>query len=494
MAKINIKDLAQVLVSKYGIATGEAEAFVSQMFETVGDGLQRDRQVKVKGLGTFKLTGVAARRSVNVNTGEPILIEERDKISFTPEAALRDAVNRPFMQFETVVLNDGVDFAPIDRKYSQSETADTPEAPTDGATAAPAAEEAPAAQAAEPVVEETPAAPTAQAAALQAEAPAPEAPQDGPTPAEPAEPQAVQAEQAQPEAAPAPTLLVEPADDEPPAEAETTEEKQPEPAEEEHSEPAKEEPSEQAAPAAAAADSEAAEPNGTEEEEEDNEEEQEEDDAFDRLKHRMKIITVVAAVCLALVVGGIVWLFTQLHLRENRINYLEAKVTQLSSKPQPSKAAPAANLNSAVAEEAEEKTPAAPAKAQGESQSSQKAQPEAAAQKPAAAASQKPSTTPKPATTQKPAAKPQGGTTAAKPQTEQPDYNKDPRIRTGAYAIEGVDHTVKVQAGQTIKSISRAQLGPGMECYIEAVNGGRTEFKAGERINIPKLRLKKRRK
>ena len=107
-----MSDLAATLVDKYGLNQKDAEHFVASMFDVINDGLQSaDRMVKVKGLGTFKLTSVSPRESVDVNTGERIVIDGRDKISFTPETALRDRVNQPFSQFETVVLNDGVNFS-----------------------------------------------------------------------------------------------------------------------------------------------------------------------------------------------------------------------------------------------------------------------------------------------------------------------------------------------------------------------------------------------
>ena len=116
------KDLAVALTEKHGLAKTDAEAFVSAMFALINEALASERAVKVKGLGTFKVISVAARKSVDVNTGAPIVIDGRDKISFTPDSSLRDEVNKPFAQFETVVVNDGVDFSEIDRKFEEEET------------------------------------------------------------------------------------------------------------------------------------------------------------------------------------------------------------------------------------------------------------------------------------------------------------------------------------------------------------------------------------
>ncbi|WP_440424927.1 HU family DNA-binding protein, partial [Prevotella sp.] len=119
MAKVS--DFASELVGRYGLKEEEATEFISAMFDIICEQLDgADKQVKVKGLGTFKVTSVGARASVDVNTGERIIIEGRNKISFTPEVMLRDRVNRPFVQFETVVLNDGVDFSEIDNEFNGS--------------------------------------------------------------------------------------------------------------------------------------------------------------------------------------------------------------------------------------------------------------------------------------------------------------------------------------------------------------------------------------
>ena len=119
MAKIS--EISAELCSRYGLSPDEAMAFVKSMFDVVDEQLQTsDKSVKIKGLGTFKLTSVGSRASVDVNTGERIMIEGRNKISFTPEVLLRDRVNRPFSQFETVVLNEGVDFSAIDSEFDDT--------------------------------------------------------------------------------------------------------------------------------------------------------------------------------------------------------------------------------------------------------------------------------------------------------------------------------------------------------------------------------------
>ena len=140
MAKNKIMNITSALSTKYKMPLKDAEAFVAMVFDVVNEGLQKDKLVKVKGLGTFKVAAVKDRESVNVNTGERVLIEGHDKITFTPDAVLRDFVNKPFAQFETVVVKDGVDFSDLDSQKvpetietaevpETSETAGTPETP-----------------------------------------------------------------------------------------------------------------------------------------------------------------------------------------------------------------------------------------------------------------------------------------------------------------------------------------------------------------------------
>ena len=114
---MNKQDIAAVLAVKHGLPQKEADSFLSHVIDVLNDALKEEKLVKVKGLGTFKVTSVNARASVDVNTGERIVIEGREKISFTPETSMRDWVNRPFAQFETVVVNEGVNFDEIDAKY-----------------------------------------------------------------------------------------------------------------------------------------------------------------------------------------------------------------------------------------------------------------------------------------------------------------------------------------------------------------------------------------
>ena len=120
MSKTSLNVLADKLAEKSGLSQIESELFIRKMFDVCHQGLAADKMVKMRWLGTFKVTSVKDRESVDVNTGERIIIEGRDKISFTPDNILKEIVNKPFAQFETVVVNEGVDFDSIDKKYEDS--------------------------------------------------------------------------------------------------------------------------------------------------------------------------------------------------------------------------------------------------------------------------------------------------------------------------------------------------------------------------------------
>ena len=115
MAKTIIQQITNALAKQYNLSAAEATAFVDAIFNIISSELKSGNQVKIKGLGTFKVQAVKPRESVNVNTGERVLIEGHDKISFTPDIVMKELVNKPFSQFETVVINDGVDTEELER-------------------------------------------------------------------------------------------------------------------------------------------------------------------------------------------------------------------------------------------------------------------------------------------------------------------------------------------------------------------------------------------
>ena len=443
---LTIKDLAEILVQKHQLDSRSAEAFINAVIETIHEGLKNDRVVKVKGFGTFKLTAVRERESINVNTGERVVISGHDKVSFTPDAVLRDLVNKPFAQFDTVVLADGVDFE------------DMPEVETEDADIA--AEEA----AEIPVQEE------AKAVSEQVEQVEQE-----PEPAPEPEPVVV------PVAEPEPEVEVEPvAEDEPEADPE------PEPAVEEPvaEDPQPEEPVEPEAPATPEVEEEEQEmpespevpeipetPEVTEtptkEPEPEPEQEEEQEDYISQFyedeESDSKRMFLIYAIIVNVVVAALFFVFGYYARSSNLLGIEKEPVVE---------------------------TPAAPAVEQPDTTKQKAVEPAAPAETTEEPAVEK--TEEKPVEESKPVAEPKKEEKPEAKVEQTSKYDNDPRVRTGAYRIVGVANTVTVKSGQTIKSISKAYLGPGMECYVEAFNGGITELKEGQTIKIPKLQHKKK--
>lgn len=445
-----------MLTSKMGLEVAEAEAFITAMFKVVNEGLKEDKLVKIKGLGTFKLTKVSARESVDVNTGERIVIEGREKISFTPDNYMRDLVNSPFSQFETVVLSDGVDFSAIDEKYALTELEDDSslllsnedslepiaEEPKNILSSIEEAKEALAQlnekEEEKPIEELVPSADIEkenllvveqeesneetknqmsvpislqlspqQLSALNAK----ESVSDADEKVEEFEvlPTVIENEPSQIEETP--QLVVE---------TEKIEEK-------EESEPIEEE----------------------------SEEEEDTEESSSRSYVKPLLFAFLLIACLAIGAGVGYYFFQQ-----------QAKEMAVTQSPQ--------TTNKVVVSAKKANNPIAVV------DSSQKKQ----------AAAMVDSITKK-------------NTQAVVVKTEQPEvkdeqpvfdskqYNKDPRVRTGAYIIIGVEKEIEVKAGQTLYSLSRRYLGPDMECYVQAING-KKEFKAGEKMKIPTLKLKKK--
>lgn len=428
MSKVSISELASKLMEKHGLKRTEAELFIRQFVGVINDGLKNDKSVKVKGLGTFKVQAVSARKSVDVNTGEAIVIEGRDKISFTAEAVMRDLVNAPFAQFETVIVNDGVDFSEIDAKHEADNTeAEEP--------AQAVVEPAPAAEP-EPAIEPTPV--------------------------------------AEPETAVEPEPIVEP-EPTPAIEPETIVEPEPAPLVEPEpapvAEPAVVEPTPAVEPVPAVEDS---------------------DSDADELEAKSKsykntiIVLASSLACVViLAVAGFVYMFSQIEKRDNRIAHLETQTATLADRMMKTHMSPAPAANQPAANDEADNILAAN---EQKIEAAQKADKENNLK--AAEAKPEPKAEPKAATKPAPSAK----APAAKPAPSIPSqsaYDKDPRVRTGAYVITGVANTITVKAGQTMSSLSKTYLGPGMGCYLEAVNGGNRELKAGEKIKIPALKTKK---
>lgn len=454
MAKVS--DFASELVSRYGLKEEEATEFITAMFDIICEQLDApDKQVKVKGLGTFKVTSVGARASVDVNTGERIIIEGRNKISFTPEVLLRDRVNRPFVQFETVVLNDGVDFSEIDREFDgdkkEPETKPIPEP--------------------EPVAE----AGTNQEAELVSDSETEQNSVTNQAPEPDAESEArPEVEQVEPDAES--EVLPEVEQVEPVLEAETKlieEERAEDTAQQEHQ-------------MASTADSEAPDEYAIP----DSCEPQEAADVVlkERCKQRnprmMYWFSIASFVLLLFIGAGMYFLYDQVKAKNAAIEQLQAKLavystalmSQTADKQQEAAKSkmvePTDTTNAAATTPAEAKVNAE-AKPDVADKAGMAAKGEAA--KPLKPSSEQPVVDKKKTNVPKPAA----------------DYNFDARVRTGAYIIVGVETTVTVRSGQTLASISKAYLGPGMECYVEVFNN-RNEVKPGDKLRIPKLKIKPR--
>lgn len=427
MAKVS--DFASELVSRYGLKEEEATEFITAMFDIICEQLDApDKQVKVKGLGTFKVTSVGARASVDVNTGERIIIEGRNKISFTPEVLLRDRVNRPFVQFETVVLNDGVDFSEIDREFDgdrkEPETKPMPEP--------------------EPVAE----AGTNQEAELVPDSETEPNSVTNQAPGPDAESEArPEVEQVKPDAES--EVLPEVEQVEPVLEAETKlieGEQTEDTAQQEHQR-------------ASTADSEDPDENAIP----DSCEPQEAADVVlkERCKQRnprmMYWFSIASFVLLLFIGAGMYFLYDQVKAKNAAIEQLQAKLAVYST--------------ALMSQTADKQQEAAKSKMVEPTDTAAKAE----AAKPLKPSSEQPVVDKKKTNVPKPAA----------------DYNFDARVRTGAYIIVGVETTVTVRSGQTLASISKAYLGPGMECYVEVFNN-RNEVKPGDKLRIPKLKIKPR--
>ena len=507
MAKVN--DFARELSERYGLSLSDASDFIGAMFDVVNEELDdTDSSVKIKGFGTFKVSAVSARASVDVNTGERIIIDGRNKISFTPEVLLRDRVNRPFVQFETVVLNDGVDFseiddemdelsdsvietepqgeqlsptAPTDQPTDQSANQPTPTeqpqgvqlsstAPTDQPTDQSANQPTPTEQS--QGVQLSPTAPTDQLTDQSANQPtsteqpqggqlSPTAPTDQPTdqsanqptPAE--QPQGVQLSPTAPTDQP----TDQPSPSEPASKVVNTEE---------HRDMARR----LMAPKSEPIDDDN---NKADEEKSANDIDESDDEGIviggckQRSPRMMYILTIASFVILVSIGIGMYFLYQRIEEKNHVIDRLETRLyaqqdTAVAVEPQcvvsdtiaSNDALKAADAHTAenIKKEKKDSVRASNSKAATGSTAVMSAAPTA--------------TTPS-------------------------DYNYDVRVRTGAYIIVGVAKVVTVQPGQSLASISKAYLGEGMECYVEVLNNCHT-VKAGDKLKIPEVKLKPRKR
>ena len=421
MAKVN--DFARELSEKYGLSLGDASDFVSAMFDVVKEELDgADSSVKIKGFGTFKVSAVGARASVDVNTGERIIIDGRNKISFTPEVLLRDRVNRPFVQFETVVLNDGVDFSEIDEE-SEDELDSVSETEPQG-------------------VQLSPTAPTSQPTDQST---------DQPAPAE--QPQGVQLSST----APTSQSTDHYSSSETASKAVNTEE---------HRDMARrlmtpktetieedsEESDDKTTATAPEADDEGIVIGGCRQ----------------RSPRIMYVLTIASFIILVSLGIGMYFLYQRIEEKNHVIDRLESRLYAQQEAAERADAQPAVAVKDTIV--SNDSLHAAELRAAEKAKKDSIVASKSAAEAKVSHSSAAPSTATTPS-----------------------DYNYDTRVRTGAYIIVGVAKTVTVQPGQTLASISKAYLGEGMECYVEVLNN-RHSVKAGEKLKIPQLKLKPRKR
>ena len=454
MSKFSLNTLGKLLADKSGLSQVEAELFIRKMFDVCNQGLEADKQVKIKWLGTFKVQATKDRESINVNTGERFTIEGRDKLTFTPDNILKEIVNKPFAQFETVVVNDGVDFDEIDEKFGEEQTEDAP------------------AQVIDFLDEKETTTPNPEVVVIGSE-------KEKEKEAEDELAKQIAIEQAKLERLKQAQLEQERIQKEKlEKEKQEQERLEQERLEQEKLELAQQQQALKAVvePAVPASD--------------ESEEEEEEEESSN--SHHIVIPRyLVVAVCLIVValIGGMGWFafnYGQMtaqrdHLAMQLNQYHQTPAKKVPAKPAAAPLSQEQKLRQKAMEDSIRMAKTAEAVKLAEKSDEESANTEKAKQAEAKAKAEA-----------KEKAKDKDEEKAAS-KIASSQYDKDARVRTGAYRIIGVAQTVTVGTGQTLEQISTRYLGSGMECYVEALNGKNT-VKAGQKIKIPKLELKKKKK
>lgn len=477
MSKFSLNTLGKLLADKSGLSQMEAELFIRKMFDVCNQGLDADKQVKIKWLGTFKVQATKDRESINVNTGERFTIEGRDKLTFTPDNILKEIVNKPFAQFETVVVNDGVDFDEIDEKFGEEQTEDAPAQVIDfldeEKTATPNPEvvvigsekgkekEAEDELAKQIAIEQAKLERLKQAQ-LEQERIQKEKQEQERLEQERLEQERLEQERLEQEKLEQKRLEQEKLEQER-LEQERLEQEKLELAQQQQALKAVVEP---AVPAS-------------------DESEEEEEEESSNSHHIVIPRYLVVAVCLIVValIGGMGWFafnYGQMtaqrdHLAMQLNQYHQAPAKKVPAKPAAAPLSQEQKLRQKAMEDSIRMAKTAEAVKLAENSDEESANAEKAKQ---AEAKEKAKDKAEEKATSKIASS---------------QYDKDARVRTGAYRIIGVAQTVTVGVGQTLEQISTRYLGSGMECYVEALNGTST-VKAGQKIKIPKLELKKKKK
>ena len=495
MSKISLSDLAQRLAEKSGISLQDAELFIRKMFDVANEGLQSDKLVKMKWLGTFKVMAVKDRESVDVNTGERIIIEGRDKISFTPDNILKEIVNKPFAQFETVVVNDGVDFDEIDRKFENAEE--------DGSVFDSTLECVPDSDnsSLESFVEQDSPVTSGVIDFLDEENDAPVSDEMIVIGERLSQEKVAEPEEKKPEESESATSELETKESEVPAQHEVESVVSDE---ENESTLTEETPIAEKVPSGednsitetpivekVPSDKENFTETPIEEEASSDEETPSSDEVTDKRHVVLPRSLVVAAsvVFLAMIVGFGWFAFNYGKLaaqRDHLALQLDNYQQIATEKKAPAKSAPTQeeNFRKKAIEDSVRMAQASEAVKKAED-----------AEQNMDATADKQSIDVKSAEAKKHAEAKK--TEEARKQTEKhaaqasSKYDQDARVRTGAYRIIGVSEVVTAREGQTIKSLSQKYLGPGMECYVEALNGN-SLLKPGQKVKIPKLELKKK--
>lgn len=469
MSKFSLNTLGKLLADKSGLSQVEAELFIRKMFDVCNQGLDADKQVKIKWLGTFKVQATKDRESINVNTGERFTIEGRDKLTFTPDNILKEIVNKPFAQFETVVVNDGVDFDEIDEKFGEEQTDDAPAQVIDfldeekTATSNPEVVVIGSEKEKEKEDEDELA---KQIAIEQAKL---EKLKQAQLEQERIQKEKLEKEKQEQERLEQERLEQERLEQEK-LEQERLEQEKLELAQQQQALKAVVEP---AVPAS------------------DESEEEEEEEESSNSHHIVIPRYLVVAVCLIVValIGGMGWFafnYGQMtaqrdHLAMQLNQYHQAPAKKVPAKPAAAPLSQEQKLRQKAMEDSIRMAKTAEAVKLAENSDEESANAEKAKQTEAKAKAE---------------AKEKAKDKAEEKATSKiasSQFDKDARVRTGAYRIIGVAQTVTVGAGQTLEQISTRYLGSGMECYVEALNGTST-VKAGQKIKIPKLELKKKKK
>lgn len=471
MSKFSLNTLGKLLADKSGLSQVEAELFIRKMFDVCNQGLDADKQVKIKWLGTFKVQATKDRESINVNTGERFTIEGRDKLTFTPDNILKEIVNKPFAQFETVVVNDGVDFDEIDEKFGEEQTEDAP------------------AQVIDFLDEEKTATPNPEVVVIGSEKE-----KEKEKEAEDELAKQIAIEQAKLERLKQAQLEQERLEQERLEQERLEQERlKQEKLEQERLEQERQEQERQEQEKLELAQQQQAlkavvEPAVPASDESEKEEEEEESSNSHHIVIPRYLVVAVCLIVVALI-GGIGWFafnYGQMtaqrdHLAMQLNQYHQAPVKKVPAKPAAAPLSQEQKLRQKAMEDSIRMAKTAEAVKLAENSDEESASAEKAKQTEAKAKAEA-----------KEKAKDKAEEKAAS-KIASSQYDKDARVRTGAYRIIGVAQTVTVGAGQTLEQISTRYLGSGMECYVEALNGTNT-VKAGQKIKIPKLELKKKKK